>query len=367
MSETDPPTDADERVPSSRSPALASAPDLASSELEADEPSPARSETSVDTSTSHDSAGSRDDEHRSRGSRKSRPSLGRSAVSIALLFGYGVLAAVLAAMPLTEVARVFYAGNPRGDAPLAEPGGLALADLVLGRGAAALSAALPTSVVLVVLGAVGAHLPFGAVIAHLAGGGRGTLREAYARSASRFFVLGSATLVSLAARAVFVVLALVVAESASEGARGKLDDRAADLVGLATLLPFGLVLFVLFVLTDLTYVAIVAHQASLPKAVAHAVRTLRHEGRRALIPAGLAYGGGLAALAVAGQTVGFLAISAPPVTLFLAHQGALLAKLVLRAAWLSNAIQYAPTVTRAESGAESGAESASSTNGPETP
>ena len=268
------------------------------------------------------------------------PRLAKSAVAIALLFGYGVLAAVLAGMPLTEVVRVFYGGHPNGDAPLAEPGALALGDLVLGRGAASFSAALPTSVVLVVLGAIGAHLPFGALLAHLAKQGQGTLRDAYARSASRFFAMGSATLVSLAARAVTVVAAVALASMVAEATRGKLDDRASDLVGLATLLPFGLGLFVLFVLTDLTYVGIVAHGTSLPRAILHAVRTLRTQGRAAWMPALLAYAGGLAAVAVVGSTTGFLAISAAPATLFLAHQAALLTKLVLRASWLTLAIPF---------------------------
>ena len=268
------------------------------------------------------------------------PRLAKSAVAIALLFGYGVLAAVLAGMPLTEVVRVFYGGHPNGDAPLAEPGALALGDLVLGRGAASFSAALPTSDVLVVLGAIGAHLPFGALLAHLAKQGQGTLRDAYARSASRFFVMGSATLVSLAARAVTVMAAVALASLVAEATHGKLDDRASDLVGLATLLPFGIVLFVLFVLTDLTYVGIIAHGTSLPRAILHAGRTLRAQGRAAWIPALLAYGGGLAAVAVVGSTTGFFAISAAPATLFLAHQAALLTKLVLRASWLTLAIPF---------------------------
>ncbi len=273
------------------------------------------------------------------------PRVERSAIALSLLFAYGVLAAVVAAMPLTEVTRVFYGGHPHGDAPLAEPGGLALADLLLGRGASAFSAALPTSFVLVVLGAVGAHLPFGALIAHLSMQGgipRGTLRQAYARSASRFFVLGSATVVSMAARAVVVVAAVALASLVSQSTQPKLSDRASDLVGLAVLLPFALLVLFVFVLTDLAYVAIVADGASLPRALLHAVRTLRSEGRRALFPALLAYTGGLATTAVAASSVGFLAIAASPALLFLTHQAALLTKTILRAAWLARAISFPP-------------------------
>jgi len=267
------------------------------------------------------------------------PRLSRSAVALVLVLAYGLLGAVLVGMPLTEVARVYYGGHPQGDAPLAAPGGLALGDLILGRGAGAISAALPTSIVLAVLVAGGAHLPFGALLVHLSRQGRrGTLREAYGRSAARFFVLGSASLVSLAARAVVTLLAMLAAGALSGAAHGPLDDRAADLVGLAALLPFGALLFVLHVVTDLTYVGIAAHDQSLPKAVVAAVRTFRSRRRQVAGPALVAYVGSLAALALAGGTVGFLAISANAGLVFLAHQGALVAKGLLRARWLAIAI-----------------------------
>ena len=105
------------------------------------------------------------------------PRLVKSLVALVLLYAYGVLGAVLAGVPLAEVTRLYYGGHPRGDSPLAAPGALALGDLLLGKGAAALSAALPTSLVLVVLVAIGAHLPFGALVTHLSRQHeRGTLR-----------------------------------------------------------------------------------------------------------------------------------------------------------------------------------------------
>lgn len=267
------------------------------------------------------------------------PALSRSAVAITLVLAYGLLGAVLVGMPLTEIARVYYGGHPQGDGPLAEPGGLALGDLVLGRGVGALSAALPTSIVLAVLVAGGAHLPFGALLVHLSRQRRhGTLREAYAHSAARFFVLGSASLVSLAARAVITLLALLAAQAVAAFLHGKLDDRAADVSGLVTLLPFGALLFVLHVVTDLTYVGVAAHDFSLAKAIVSAVRTFRSKRRAVVGPALFAYAGSLVAIAVAGGTVGFFAIASNAGLVFLVHQGALLTKLLLRARWLSVAI-----------------------------
>lgn len=268
------------------------------------------------------------------------PRLVKSLVALVLLYAYGVLGAVLAGVPLAEVTRLYYGGHPRGDAPLAEPGALALGDLLLGKGAAALSAALPTSLVLVVLVAIGAHLPFGALITHLSRQHeRGTLREAYAHGAKRFFVLGSATLLSLAARAIVMVLAGLSAEGVSSAARGHLDDRSADYAGVAVLVPFAILLFLVYVVTDLAYVGIAAHDDSLPRAIVIGVRALKKRGKAVLVPAFVSYVVGLGATALAASVVGLFAIGAAPAVLFLSHQAALLVKLVARVAWLARAIR----------------------------
>lgn len=268
------------------------------------------------------------------------PRLVKSLVALVLLYAYGVLGAVLAGVPLAEVTRLYYGGHPRGDSPLAAPGALALGDLLLGKGAAALSAALPTSLVLVVLVAIGAHLPFGALVTHLSRQHeRGTLREAYAHAAKRFFVLGSATVLSLAARAVVAVLAGLAAEGASSAARGRLDDRAADYVGFGVLVPFAVLLFLVYVVTDLAYVGVVAHDDSLPRAIVIGVRALKKRGKAVLVPAFVSYVVGIGATALVASVVGLFAITAPPAVLFLSHQAALLVKLVARAGWLARAIR----------------------------
>ncbi len=270
-----------------------------------------------------------------------RPSARKSAVAIALLWGYGFLVAILAALPLLGVVRVLYGGHPAGDAPLAEPGGLALADLLLGRGAAPVAAALPASATLLVLGALLGHLPFGALLAHLERQGKGTLGLAYRRAFAGFFPLVGVTVLSLLVQGLAVLTGLFANEALGAALAGKVDARAADLLAGAALVPFGLALLVVHTATDLAYAHLFVRPVSLFRASVEALRTLRRERAASLVPALLAYAGGAGAQLAATGLVGLLGPSQAPLRMLLAHQGALLAKTIFRAVWLARAIELA--------------------------
>lgn len=275
------------------------------------------------------------------------PRAHRSAVAIALVWAFGFASAILAALPLLGAPRVLYGGHVHGDAPLAEPGGLALADLVTGRGAVALAAAVPASATLLVLTALLGHVPLGALIAHLdqqargARGGAPRLGAAYRRALAAFFPMVGLTTLSLVAQGAAAAAGLFGSEALGAALTGKLDDRAITLVSLLPWLPAALLLFALRVVTDLGYVHLFVQRGTLLRALGGALRAVRARPKTTLGPALLAYAGGALAVALATGAVGLLGVPRAAWPMLLAHQGALLAKVVLRAAWLAHAVRTA--------------------------
>lgn len=280
-------------------------------------------------------------------SREARriPRAHRSAVAISLVWAYGFACALLAALPLLGAPRVLYGGHVHGDAPLAEPGALALADLITGRGAIALAAALPASATLLVLAALLGHVPLGALIAHLeqqargARGGAPRLGAAYRRALAAFFPMVGLTSLSLAAQGAAAAAGLFGGEALGAALTGKLDDRALTLVSLLPWLPAALLLFALRVVTDLAYVHLFVQRGSLLRALGGAARVARARPAATFVPALLAYTGGAAAVALATGAVGLLGVPRAAWPMLLAHQAALLAKVALRAAWLAHAVR----------------------------
>ncbi|HRH00074.1 MAG TPA: hypothetical protein PLR99_27700, partial [Polyangiaceae bacterium] len=230
---------------------------------------------------------------------------------------------------------------------LAEPGGLALADLVTGRGAVALAAAVPASATLLVLTALLGHVPLGALIAHLdqqargARGGAPRLGAAYRRALAAFFPMVGLTTLSLVAQGAAAAAGLFGSEALGAALTGKLDDRAITLVSLLPWLPAALLLFALRVVTDLGYVHLFVQRGTLLRALGGALRAVRARPKTTLGPALLAYAGGALAVALATGAVGLLGVPRAAWPMLLAHQGALLAKVVLRAAWLAHAVRTA--------------------------
>lgn len=271
----------------------------------------------------------------------------RSAVAIALVWAYGFGGALLAALPVLGAPHALYGGNVHGDAPLVEPGGLALADLVTGRGAATLAAALPASATLLVLTALLGHVPLGGLIAHLEQQARGAragaarLGTAYLRALATFFPMVGLTTLSLAAQGAAAAAGLLGSEALGGVLTGKLDDQAITLVSLVPWLPAALVLFTLRVVTDLAYVQLFVARGTLLRAIGGAVRAVRARPVATLGRALFAYGGGALAVALATAAVGLLGVPRAPWSMLVAHQAALLVKVVLRAAWLASAVREA--------------------------
>lgn len=282
-----------------------------------------------------------------------RPRALASLVPAVALWGFGLLASAGAALPFTSASGVFYGSHPYGDAPLADAGGLSLADLLLGRGAAAFSAVLPSVALVLVLGAIGAHVPMGALLAHLAGRGQVTLRKAFATGVSRFFPLFGVTVISLFASGV-VAFAAVAASEALTGALGtKLDDRALDIAGLVALLPFAALLFTLRTTTDLAYASLFARDVSVFRALVHGVRTFRAHKGRALGTAFAAYASGTLAVVLVTARFGLLEFRpSAPLVLFFAHQAALLVKGLVRLRWLAESVHLTQVTPSPEANLE---------------
>jgi hypothetical protein len=268
-----------------------------------------------------------------------RPRALASLVPAVALWGFGLLVAAGAALPLSTASGVFYGSHPYGDAPLADEGGLSLADLLLGRGAAAFSAVLPSVALVLVLGAIAAHVPTGALLSHLAGRGKTGLREAYTLGVHRFFSLFGVTILMLVASGLVGFGGAFASESLTGAIGTKLDDRALDLAGLVALLPFAGMLFTLRTVTDLASASLFTRDVGVFGALVHGVRTFRAHKGRALGTAFVAYATGT--LLVVGITArfGLLGLRASaPLVLFFAHQGALLGKGLVRLRWLAESV-----------------------------
>lgn len=278
-----------------------------------------------------------------------RPRALASLVPAVALWGFGLLVSAGAALPLSTASGVFYGSHPYGDASLADEGGLSLADLLLGRGAAAFSAVLPSVALVLVLGAIAAHVPMGALLAHLAGRGKTSLREAYAIGVRRFFSLFGVTVLALVASGLVGFAGAFASDGVTGALGGKLDDRALDLSGLAALLPFAALLFALRTVTDLASASLFTRDVGVFGALVHGVRTFRAYKGRALGAAFVAYALGALFVVLVTARFGLLGLRASdPLVLFFAHQGALLGKGLARLRWLAESVHLAQTTASPE-------------------
>jgi hypothetical protein len=252
-------------------------------------------------------------------------------------------AAVLIAAPIVGViAGTGVTAHPRGDRVLFEPGGVLLVE-TLRRGAGPLLGALRASgIELLVLGVVGS-VPLAALLLALASRDRLRLESWLGGAIAHFpgfLLIGGAGWI---ARAVIVLLALLLSGGLGPGLESALGERGGDL---------ALLVGAMFVVVLLTAVGIAADLAR-----AAAVRTQGHalpsmlSGLRALASRPLAAAvswltpavWSVAVVAVAALAVGALRVELAGswrfVVALLAHQLAVLALLALRAAWLKSALE----------------------------
>ncbi len=263
-----------------------------------------------------------------------------SLLAIVLLWAFGLVVAMLAAWPVYGVARAAYGNHPEGDQVLFRPGALELADLVIGR-EGTLTALAPAVAAFLVLGALLAHLPHGAVLAHMAFS-RGErplgIKAAYRRGREAFFPLLSVTLLSLVVKGILITCGALAASGLASLLASKLDDRSRDLVELGALSPFLGLVVVVGVVADVGQATIARRQVGALRGLRLGLRAFRARKAYALGSWASRALGAVLLYTAAALIVTRLGVAAFGASL-VAHQAAALGRAALRASWLARALR----------------------------
>ncbi|HEY2512737.1 MAG TPA: hypothetical protein VGI39_17845 [Polyangiaceae bacterium] len=268
----------------------------------------------------------------------------RRAQSVALLWVWEAIVALLAAWPVAAGVDALYGQHPHGDGALWEPGGFFLADLFR-REPALLSSASAFFLATVVLGGLTGLWPLGALLVSMGhatrerrapGLGASLLRgaELLPTFGALFALLGALLVITLAgARA----LTFAMSHHFAAG-QGK---ALADQLGLAAGLSVAAVAIPLLILQDLARAAAARFRVSALPALRWGMRTIARApgtlvwawGWRMLARGVPLFVGALVASRIGGR-------SGPPLLgLFLVHQLVVASSVALRASWLAAALR----------------------------
>jgi hypothetical protein len=266
------------------------------------------------------------------------------------MWAWQAVMALLAAWPAASLVRAAYAGDPRGDAALWEPGGLALLDLIwhaLGAATATADGALLVVLVTTIAGWV----PLAALMVALARPhGRTSTPLVFYKALRVLPTFVKCALLVLAAQGATVGTGAFLAQLAQGWTRPHYGEAPAQLLEIAIFVPFGLAALGLGVGHDLARATIVVRGADVVTGLVEGFRLLRASplalaGAWAWRAAASLVPVAMAAL-VAGRLGGRGGAALATVTL--AHQGAAFTRVALRASWLACALRAArPAAPRA--------------------
>jgi hypothetical protein len=260
------------------------------------------------------------------------------------MWGWQSVLALLASQPLAALAGAAYGGDPRGDAPLWDPGGHALLDW-LWHEAHGLSAVVRGAEVALAVAAVVGLVPLAAMLFAMAHATRdrknvGLVRSVAAglRAFRPFLVLG---VVLGVAGALVAGLGAGAAGLAHMGALASLGEARAEQVALGVALAFLGPVSCVGVVHDLARAAVVRFQLGGLRALVAGTRVFR-EGPASLWwswawRAGVAAALVLVAASVASHLGG--RGGAALAVLAVLHQAVVVARVALRASWLGYALR----------------------------
>lgn len=268
----------------------------------------------------------------------------RRPIPVLALWAWQTALASLVAVPAATAVASWYGRNPSGDAPLWQPGGLPLADLLLEAHGAGRETVIVFGLVLFVAGFADL-IPIAGLIAALGYVTRERrsppLRELLPRALAAFPTL--ATLYAMTALAEGGILGIAIAAGTvvAQAAQAKLGDARADqtglLVALAILVPVGVV----GVMHDLARAGAVRFRVrairawqlavnALGRAPASVVWSWAWRGLAGWVPVGV---GAVVAAHFGGRG------GAALVAVFVVHQIGLIVRVAFRASWLASALR----------------------------
>lgn len=289
----------------------------------------------------------------------------RAPVAILLLFVCELAWALVVATPVHAWARRVWGAHPDGDAVLFRPDGRELAVWLAG-GDHALPVVVRTTMLLLVVGAIAAQVPLGALVASLVR--RVRTSQALAVGVRAWLPLSGVLVIAAAVQGMVLVVGAFGASAIGRALRERLGDARAFGVQLLVLALFVAVATVVGVVADLARVSVARHVAERdPDAEPESGATVLRIGlRAALVTARAAYGRALlgwtwrAAASIAllslGASAGGVAGARGGVMLavvFVVHQLVVLARTALRASWLANALRLVARSGKPQRGAES--------------
>ena len=275
----------------------------------------------------------------------------RRPLAVIALWGWQTLVATFVALPVAAAVASAYGNHPSGDAPLWQPGGLALIDLVVGaRGAG--REALVLAVMTMLAAGFADLFPLAALIASIGYVTRDRhappLRAAFGRAGTAFTTF--ATLFAMASLVEAALLGTALAASAlvSHATLTKLGEARSDQTGWLV----GLVILGLCVVVG------VLHDLARAGAIRFRVKALRAWGLAfnalARAPAAVLWSWAWRGLAgwVPVATAALVASryggrgGGPLVALFVVHQLVLIARVGFRASWLAAALRAVDSAHR---------------------
>ncbi len=260
---------------------------------------------------------------------------------VAVWVWQGAIAAV-AAWPAASLVRTALGSDPRGDAPLWEPGGVALLDLVwhnIGAFTAAVDGAL-----LVGIGATAAGwVALGALMS--------AIERPHDRAALSHAVYGTLRVLPTFFRCAVVIAALqgatlaagvFLAKLAEGWTAARLGEAPSLAIAIAVGLPFGLAALGLGVAHDVVRAVVVVRGAKAIEGLVEGFRLYRSSFATLSVAWAWRSVASLGPVAASAWLAGRLAGGAWAVaTIAAAHQATALSRVALRASWLARAMRDA--------------------------
>jgi hypothetical protein len=262
--------------------------------------------------------------------------------AITAMWAWQAVMAVLAAWPAASLVRTAYAGDPRGDAALWEPGGLALLDL-LWHAMGAVTATADGALLVLIVTAVAGWVPLAALMVALARPhGRTSAPLVFYKALRVLPAFAKGALLVLAAQVATIGVGAFLGQLAQGWTRPHYGEAPAQLLEIAVFIPFGLAALGLGVAHDLARATIVIRGADMVTALVEGFRLLR---RSSLVLSGAwawRAAASLVPIAAAAWVASHLGRgTAALLAVTLTHQGAAFLRVVLRASWLARALRAA--------------------------
>ena len=275
----------------------------------------------------------------------------RRPAAILLVWAYESVLALLIGWPIAAIARAAYAGNPRGDAPLWDPGGRELLDFLWSARAAA-PAVLAITALVVFIAAILGLIPIGALLASITFVTRDKRpphpHQALARAVRAFWPMLLLLLLVLAFQGLILGIGTVIAGATTSALVNGAGDARADQVGWLVLALFIMLIAAIGVAHDLARAALIRFRLGALGALHVGAKTLRRSFFTTLWSWAWRGFAGLVMMAIGSafaERIGGRG-GAALVALFALHQLIVAFRVALRASWLAKAARTVDAANR---------------------